>query len=97
LLAGSYAEVHLKVPGAAASCTLPVGTLLFRSDGLRVAVVQPDSHVVLRTVTPGHDFGDRIEIIDGLQGDESVILNPPDSVVSGETVRVVPSPGAGAL
>jgi len=97
LLAGSYAEVHLKVPGAAASYTLPVGTLLFRSDGLRVAVVQPDSHVVLRTVTPGHDFGDRIEIIDGLQGDESVILNPPDSVVSGETVRVVPSPGAGAL
>ena len=97
LLAGSYAEVHLKVPGAAASYTLPVGTLLFRSDGLRVAVVQPDNHVALRTVTPGHDFGDRIEIIGGLHGDESVILNPPDSVVSGETVRVVPSPGAGGL
>jgi len=97
LLAGSYAEVHLKVPGAGASYTLPVGTLLFRSDGLRVAVVQPDNHVALRTVTPGHDFGDRIEIISGLHGDEAVILNPPDSVVSGELVRVVPSPGAGGL
>ncbi len=97
LLSGSYAEVHLKVPGGASSYTLPVGTLLFRTEGLRVAVVQPDDRVVLRSVTPGHDFGNRIEILGGLHGDESVILNPPDSIVSGEMVRVVPSPDAGGL
>jgi len=72
LLSGSYAEVHLKLPGLASTHLLPVDTLLFRSEGLQVAVVK-ESKVVLTQVTPGHDFRDQIEILSGLNGDESVI------------------------
>src|SRR5216684_625021 len=56
LLTGSYAEVHLKVPEHKSTLILPVNTLLFRSEGLRVGVVK-DGKVVLTAVTPGHDFG----------------------------------------
>src|SRR6266481_2629828 len=87
LLSGSYAEVHLKLPGLASSHLLPVDTLLFRSEGLQVAVVK-DSKVVLTQVTPGHDFGNQIEILSGLSGNESVIQNPPDSVLSGQQVQI---------
>ncbi len=97
LLSGSYAEVHLKLPGLASTHLLPVDTLLFRSEGLQVAVVK-DSKVVLTQVAPGHDFGDQIEILSGLSGDESVIQNPPDSVLAGQQVQIAkaaPSSGAG--
>jgi RND family efflux transporter MFP subunit len=97
LLSGSYAEVHLKLPGLASTHLLPVDTLLFRSEGLQVAVVK-DNKVVLTQVTPGHDFGDQIEILSGLNGDESVIQNPPDSVLAGQQVQIAkaaPPSGAG--
>jgi RND family efflux transporter MFP subunit len=97
LLSGSYAEVHLKLPGLASTYLLPVDTLLFRSEGLQVAVVK-DSKVVLTQVTPGHDFGDQIEILSGLRGNESVIQNPPDSVLAGQQVQIAkagPPSGAG--
>jgi RND family efflux transporter MFP subunit len=95
LLSGSYAEVHLKVPGQTPSYLLPVSTLIFRAQGLQVAVVQ-NGKVILTPVTPGRDFGDQIEIISGLKGDESVISNPPDSLVSGEQVQVAAPPATGA-
>jgi RND family efflux transporter MFP subunit len=88
LLSGSYAEVHLKLPGLASTHLLPVDTLLFRSEGLQVAVVK-DGKVVLTQVTPGHDFGNQIEIVAGLNGDESVIKNPPDSILTGQQVQIV--------
>ncbi|PYX90443.1 MAG: efflux transporter periplasmic adaptor subunit, partial [Acidobacteria bacterium] len=56
LLTGSYAEVHLAVPTQTSTFLIPVNTLLFRTEGLRVGIVK-DGKVVLTTVTPGHDFG----------------------------------------
>jgi RND family efflux transporter MFP subunit len=88
LLTGSYAEVHLAVPTQASTFLLPVNTLLFRSEGLRVGVVR-DGKVVLTAVTPGHDFGNQIEIVAGLKADDQVIVNPPDSIVSGQAVQIV--------
>ena len=87
LLSGSYAEVHLKLPGLTSTYLLPVETLVFRSEGLQVAVVN-NGKVVLTQVTPGHDFGDQIEILSGLNGNESVIQNPPDSVLAGQQVQI---------
>jgi RND family efflux transporter MFP subunit len=94
LLTGAYTEVHLKVPGQISSYLVPVSTLIFRSQGLQLAVVKNGS-VVLTSVTPGHDFGEQIEIVSGLTGDESVIVNPPDSIVSGQKVQVVRTAAAG--
>lgn len=95
LLTGSYAEVHLKLPAGTSSYVVPVNTLLFRKEGLRLAVVNAGK-ATLTPVTPGHDFGDRMEIVGGLRGDESIIVNPADSIVSGERVRVASSDGGEA-
>jgi RND family efflux transporter MFP subunit len=88
LLTGSYAEVHLAVPSQASTFLLPVNTLLFRSEGLRVGVVK-DGKVVLTAVTPGHDFGNQIEIVSGLKSDDQVVINPPDSLITGQQVQIV--------
>jgi RND family efflux transporter MFP subunit len=88
LLTGSYAEVHLAVPTQASTFLIPVNTLLFRTEGLRVGIVK-DGKVVLTAVTPGHDFGNQIEIVSGLKSDDQVIINPPDSIVSGQEVQIV--------
>ncbi|HEX4783548.1 MAG TPA: efflux RND transporter periplasmic adaptor subunit [Candidatus Sulfotelmatobacter sp.] len=88
LLTGSYAEVHLAIPTLASTFLIPVNTLLFRTEGLRVGVVK-GGKVVLTTVTPGHDFGNEIEIVAGLKADDQVIINPPDSIVAGQQVQIV--------
>jgi RND family efflux transporter MFP subunit len=88
LLTGSYAEVHLKVATHASTLLLPVNTLLFRSEGLRVGIVK-DGKVVLTALTAGRDFGNQIEIVSGLKPDDQVIINPPDSLVSGQQVQIV--------
>ncbi len=88
LLTGSYAEVHLAIPTQGNAFVIPVNTLIFRTEGLHVAIVR-DGKVVLATVTPGHDFGNTIEILAGLKAGDQVIVNPPDSIVSGQEVQIV--------
>jgi RND family efflux transporter MFP subunit len=90
LLTGSYAEVKLKLPEVNSTYLLPVETLIFRSQNLHVAVVK-DGKVVLTQVTPGRDLGERIEILAGLNGEDQVVVNPPDSIVSGQAVQIVPA------
>jgi RND family efflux transporter MFP subunit len=96
LLTGSYAEVKLKLPEVNSTYLLPVETLIFRSQELNVAVVK-DGKVTLTRVTPGRDLGERIEIVAGLSAEDQVVVNPPDSIVSGQAVQIVPAtlPGGG--
>jgi RND family efflux transporter MFP subunit len=88
LFTGSYAEVHLKVPAQNPTYLIPANTLLFRTQNLQVGVVQ-NGKVVLKNVTPGHDLGSEIEVIAGLNDRDQVIVNPSDSLVSGEAVQIV--------
>ena len=88
LLSGSYAEVHLKIPGQGSTFLLPVNALIFRSEKLQVGVVK-SGKVELTEVTPGHDFGADIEVVAGLNANDQVIVNPPDSLVSGQEVKIV--------
>lgn len=96
LLTGSYAEVKLKLPEVNSTYLLPAETLIFRSQNLLVAVVR-DGKAVLTRVTPGRDLGEKIEIVAGLSLEDQVIVNPPDSIVSGQAVQIVPAtlPGDG--
>jgi RND family efflux transporter MFP subunit len=94
LLPGSYVSVHLKLPSKVQAVTVPSNTLLFRSEGLRVAVVR-QGRTNLVPVILGRDFGDKVEIVAGLRPTDSVIANPSDSIVSGEAVRPA-TPGASA-
>ncbi|HZT78532.1 MAG TPA: efflux RND transporter periplasmic adaptor subunit [Vicinamibacterales bacterium] len=89
LLAGSYAEVHLKLPTPATTMKLPVDSLIFKGEGLQVAILDAANRVKMVTVTSGRDFGDSVEIVAGLKGNERVVLNPPDSLADGQAVRVV--------
>jgi RND family efflux transporter MFP subunit len=95
LLPGSYAEVHIKLPGAATTLKLPVDALIFKTDGLQVATVTDDNHVALVTVVAGRDFGDTVEILSGLTDGQRVIANPPDSLTPGELVRIAEPAKAG--
>ena len=88
LFSGSYAEVHLNIPAQNSTFLLPVSALIFRSEKLQVGVVR-NGKVVVTDVTPGHDFGDQIEIVAGLRAHDQVVLNPPDSLVSGQQVTIV--------
>ena len=78
LLPGAFAQVHLPLPPGLASWRLPSDTLLFRADGLHVATVDAHSHVQLKVVKLGRDFGAQIEILNGIGAQDRVILSPPD-------------------
>jgi RND family efflux transporter MFP subunit len=95
LFPGAYSEVHFKLPSGAGgeSYKLPANVLLFRGDGLHVATVGANNHVVMKSVTVGRDYGSDIEILEGLGRDDNVILSPPDSLTDGAGVRVTNSPG----
>lgn len=91
---GGYVEVHLKLPSPVSTFTLPVNTTIFKSSGLQVAVVKNGKTISLVPIIPGRDFGSDIEVVAGLKGDESVVLNPSDALVDGAAVRLAEPPAA---
>jgi RND family efflux transporter MFP subunit len=96
LLPGAYTFVHFALPGRKETVTIPANTLLFRSEGLRVGVVR-SGKAELVPITIGRDYGDRVEVLSGLNHTDQVIVNPSDSLISGTAVRLssVKSDGAG--
>jgi RND family efflux transporter MFP subunit len=89
LFPGAYTEVHLKLKdGLRPTLVIPVSALLFRREGLRVAVAKNDNTAELLPITLGRDFGDVAEVTTGLTGEERVITNPPDSIIDGEQLNV---------
>ena len=96
VLPGAYALVDLEVTTSHPLLVVPVNTLLFRPNGVQVAVVDGTDKAQLRTVTLGRDFGTTIEVTSGLDASERVIANPGDAIAPGDAVRVVEKPpGAG--
>jgi RND family efflux transporter MFP subunit len=91
LLPGSYAEVHLKLASDASTFKLPINAVIFRTEGVRVAVVDANGKVSLVPVTLGRDYGNSLEVVSGLSGSERIIINAPDSIEAGQAVRVAQS------
>ena len=94
LLPGAYAFVHVKVPEDSQALTIPVSTLLFRKEGLQVVLVR-DGHTLLVPIKIGRDYGDKVQVVAGLQSTDAVIIDPSDSIVSGIAVRLVQNDPAG--
>ncbi len=88
LFPGAYTEVHFHIQSNGRTMIVPSASLIFRSEGLRIPVVR-GNRVSLLQVVVGRDFGNTIEVLSGLTNDDSVVLNPPDSLVDGEVVRIV--------
>lgn len=89
LLPGAYTQVHFKLSNAKPSLIIPVSTLMFRAEGLRVGVVQNGDTAKLMPITIGRDDGRVVEVVSGLQSESEVIQNPPDSLIDGEKVHIV--------
>jgi RND family efflux transporter MFP subunit len=94
LFPGAYAEVHFKLAANSSTLRLPANTVLFRSAGLQVATVDADKRITLKSIKQGRDFGSAIEVLSGIDADDVVVLNPPDSILDGAIVRIAPSPPA---
>lgn len=94
LLAGSYVQVALPVDGASSALTVPSNVILYRPEGTKLALLENGGHVKLQLVSIGHDLGDKLEILSGLQTSDTIVLNPPDSLADGDTVYVMQPPAA---
>jgi len=92
ILAGSYAQVRFTEATDAHGLTLSDNALIFRAQGMQVAVVGSDNKVQLRSIKLGRDFGSTIEVQAGLTATDRVIVNPPDSIADGMTVQIAPPP-----
>ena len=91
ILPGAYTEVRFKLSTDRQTLRLPANTILFRSAGLQVATLDEDRHVKLKSIVQGRDFGTVIEVLSGLEPNDVVVLNPPDSIVDGELMRIAPA------
>jgi RND family efflux transporter MFP subunit len=95
LMPGAYVQIHLKLPADSRSVTVPSNALIFRKEGLQVAVVR-NGKAELVPVTPGRDYGDSMEILAGLRPQDDVILSPSDSLITGTPVHVGNARSGGA-
>jgi RND family efflux transporter MFP subunit len=88
LLPGGYAQVHLQVKVTGARLAVPVNALLFRAEGLRAVVVDSNHRAHLKPLTIGRDYGTTLEVLQGLEANDWMVLNPADSLDDGQEVRV---------
>jgi RND family efflux transporter MFP subunit len=88
LLPGGYAQVHLLVHVQGERLQVPVNALLFRSEGLRAVIIDLNQRVRLQPLEIGRDYGTSLEVLNGLKHDDWIVLNPPDSIESGQEVHV---------
>jgi multidrug efflux pump subunit AcrA (membrane-fusion protein) len=97
LLPGAYAEVNFDVKVTGQRLSLPVNALLFRPDGTMAAVVGPDNRINLKKLTIGRDYGNTLEVLEGIDPTDQIVINPPDALEQGELVRLAASgtPGPG--
>jgi RND family efflux transporter MFP subunit len=88
LVPGVYANVKLAASTTTTNFIVPSNVLLFRSEGLRVALVDDQQHIRLQPVTMGRDFGSKVEIVDGLKDNDRIVISPSDSIYEGQPVHV---------
>ena len=99
LLPGSYAQVHFDVKLTGQRLSIPINALLFRPEGTMAAVVGADNRLVMKPITIVRDFVNAVEVLDGIDMADKVVINPPDALQQGEQVNVTqqtPENSAGA-
>ena len=89
---GTFAEVNFTLPSDPDVLRVPSSALLFRQDGLQVAVVGPDSKVEMKSVTLGRNLDAEVEVMKGLSKSDRVVDSPPDALTSGDLVRISNEP-----
>ncbi len=90
LLPGAYVQAALPL-AASKALVIPANTLMIRSEGTLVAVVGADGRIKLKLIKVGRNYGQTVEVIDGVSATDQLVLNPSDSLGEGDTVTVVPA------
>jgi RND family efflux transporter MFP subunit len=88
---GDYAEMHFRFPASRGVMRVPATALLFRDEGMMVAVVDAGNHVRIKPIDIKTDLGNAVEAT-GLSSADRVIDNPPDSLRAGDEVKPSPEP-----
>jgi len=91
LLPGAFLSVHFKLGSKVGTVVVPVNALIFRSQGMQVAVVRDDK-AELVPITIGRDYGTEVEVLSGITARDRIIENPSDSLTSGTAVRLATAP-----
>jgi hypothetical protein len=79
-------NVRFVVRQAEPSLIVPASTLVIRDQDVRIATVTPDHRVIYKNVKLGRDFGTTTEILDGLNDNDLLVLNPPPDLAEGTEV-----------
>jgi RND family efflux transporter MFP subunit len=88
LYAGMYGEVKFLLVDQNAPIVVPANAFLFRKEGPQVATIENKDRIHWQNIRVGRDFGDRIEVIDGLKENSKVVMNPTDDLREGIQVEV---------
>jgi len=89
LFPGMYAQVDFSTPRAGAPILIRPEALIFRAEGTQVAIVRGDNTVHLQKVTVGRDYGDKLEITEGLKDGDTIVSNPGDTTREGAKIDPV--------
>jgi len=91
LYAGMYGQVKFLLADENAPIVVPANTFLFRTEGPQVATIVNEKHIHWESIRVGRDFGDRLEVLDGLKENAKVVMNPTDDLREGIQVQIKPA------
>jgi RND family efflux transporter MFP subunit len=88
LYAGMYGQVKFLLVDENAPIVVPANAFVFRTEGPQVATLENKDRIHWQKIRVGRDFGDRIEVLDGLKENTKVVMNPTDDLREGIQVAV---------
>jgi len=63
---------------------------------MEVATIGPDDTIALKPIKLGRNLGTEVEVVQGLKLADRLVNSPPDSLATGDKVRVAGAPQEGA-
>ena len=85
---GAYAQVAFELPSDPDTVRVPTSALVFREHGMEVATINPDDTIQLKPIKLGRNLGTEVEVLSGLTLSDRVVNSPPDSLSTGDKVRI---------
>jgi RND family efflux transporter MFP subunit len=85
---GAYAQVDFELPSNPNVVRIPTSALVFRERGMEVATIGPDDKIELKPIKIGRNLGTEVEVLQGLTMSDRLVNSPPDSLSTGDTIRI---------
>src|SRR6202166_4978912 len=92
---GAYAQVDFELPTNPNVVRIPTSALVFRERGMEVATIGPDDTIELKPIKLGRNLGTEVEVLQGLTLSDRLVNSPPDSLATGDKVRITGASAAG--